>query len=40
MKEANSAEGSEEQETEQQRLFSQYLDLKKNSEPHRLAKES
>ena len=40
MKEANSAEGSEEEETEHQRLVSQYLDLKENSEPHQLAKES
>ena len=40
MKEANSAEGSKEEETEHQRLVSQYLNLKKNSEPHQLAKES
>ena len=40
MKEANSAEGSEEEETEHQRLVSQYLNLKKNAEPHQLATES
>ena len=39
MKESNSAEGSEEEETEHQRLVSQYLNLKKNSEPHQLAKK-
>ena len=40
MKKTNSAEGSEEGETEQQRLVSQYLNLKMNSEPHQLANES
>ena len=40
MKEANSAEGSEEEETEHQRLVSQFLNLNKNSEPHQLAEET
>jgi hypothetical protein len=40
MKEANTAEPSEEEETEHLPLFSQYLNLKKNSEPCQLAKES
>ena len=40
MKEAKSAEGSEEEVTEHQRLVSQYLNSKKNSEPHQLANES
>ena len=40
MKEVNSAEGSEEVETEQQRLVSQYSNLKMKSEPHQLAEES
>ena len=40
MKEAYSAEGGREEETEHQRLVSQYLNLKKNSEPHQLAEES
>jgi hypothetical protein len=40
MKEANTAEPSGEEETEHLPLFSQYLNLKKNSEPCQLAKES
>jgi hypothetical protein len=39
MKEANSVEASKAEETEHQRLLSQNLDLKKNSEPHQLAQE-
>ena len=40
MKEANSVEGSKEEERSHQRLVSQYLDSKKNAEPHLLAEES
>ena len=40
MKEVYSAEGSEEVETEQQRLVSQYSNLKMKSEPHQLAEET
>ena len=40
MKEAYSAEPSEEEETKHLRLFLQYLNLKKNSESRQLAKES
>ena len=40
MKEANTAEPSEEEEREHLRFVSQYLNLKKNSEPCQLAKES
>ena len=40
MKVAYLAEGGEEKETEHLRLVSQYLNLKKNSEPRQLAKES
>ena len=40
MKEANSAEPSEEEETKHLRLVLQYLNLKKNSESRQLAKES
>ena len=40
MKVANTAEPRKEEETEHLPLFSQYLNLKKNSEPRQLAKES
>ena len=40
MKEVNSAEGSKEVKTEQQRLVSQYSNLKTKSEPHQLAEET
>ena len=39
MQEANSAEGSQEEETEQQRFDVQYLDLENSIEPHQFAKE-
>ena len=40
MKETYTAEPSEGEDTEHLRLVSQYLNLKKNSEPRQLAKES